>query len=86
MNRLPSGNLLFLALLNKGSPSEVSMNELKDHVVALPTLVVEGRTYLSYQAATDTVAAFCSLPRPPARLTRRDTGASWRRPMPFAAS
>lgn len=34
------------------------MNELKDPVAALPALVVEGRTYLSYQAVTDTVAAF----------------------------
>ena len=34
------------------------MNELKEHVAALPTLIVEGKTYLSYQAVTDTVAAF----------------------------
>lgn len=34
------------------------MNELKDHIAALPTLVVQGRTYLSYQAVADTVAAF----------------------------
>ncbi|MFW6184986.1 MAG: hypothetical protein ACOC8X_14400 [Chloroflexota bacterium] len=34
------------------------MNELKDRIAALPTLVVQGRPYLSYQAVADTVAAF----------------------------
>jgi len=34
------------------------MNNLKQQVAALPHLAVNGRSYLSYQAVTDTVAAF----------------------------
>ncbi len=34
------------------------MEKLKNHVAALPTIMVGGETYLSYQAVTDTVAAF----------------------------
>jgi hypothetical protein len=34
------------------------MNSLKDQIAALPTAAVGGQQYLSYQAATDTVAAF----------------------------
>jgi hypothetical protein len=34
------------------------MNELTEHIIALPTITVGGQTYLSNQAVTDTVAAF----------------------------
>ncbi len=34
------------------------MEKLKNHIAALPTIMVGGETYLSYQAVTDTVAAF----------------------------
>lgn len=34
------------------------MNELKTRLAALPTIALGGRPYLSYQAVTDTVAAF----------------------------
>jgi hypothetical protein len=34
------------------------MEKLKNHLAALPTIMVGGETYLSYQAVTDTVAAF----------------------------
>lgn len=34
------------------------MEKLKNHLAALPTIIVGGETYLSYQAATNTVAAF----------------------------
>jgi hypothetical protein len=34
------------------------MNDLKQQVAALPQLAVNGRSYLPYQAVTDTVAAF----------------------------
>ena len=34
------------------------MEKLKNHITALPTITIGGETYLSYQAVTDTVAAF----------------------------
>jgi hypothetical protein len=34
------------------------MNELEQQLTALPTITVDGKTHLSYQAATNTVAAF----------------------------
>jgi hypothetical protein len=34
------------------------MEKLKNRIAALPTIMVGGETYLSYQAVTDTVAAF----------------------------
>jgi hypothetical protein len=34
------------------------MNELEQQLTALPTITVDGETHLSYQAATNTVAAF----------------------------
>ena len=40
------------------------MNELKTKLAALPTFALGGRPYLSYQAVTDTVAAFL-YPGPP---------------------
>ena len=34
------------------------MKELKEHITSLPTILVGGETYLSYQAVTNAVAAF----------------------------
>ena len=34
------------------------MEKLKNHIAALPTITVSGEAHLSYQAVTDTVAAF----------------------------
>lgn len=41
------------------------MKELKEHIMVLPTITVGGQVYLSYQAVTDTVAAFLFPTLPP---------------------
>lgn len=45
------------------------MKKLKTQIAALPTITVDGETYLSYQAATNTVAAFLFPQRTPAHPT-----------------
>ena len=45
------------------------MKELKTQIAALPTIQVDGETYLSYQAVTNTVAAFLFPQRPPTHPT-----------------
>ncbi|MBK7180352.1 MAG: hypothetical protein IPH82_24730 [Chloroflexi bacterium] len=68
------------------------MNELKTKLAALPTFALGGRPYLSYQAVTDTVAAFYTpAPRPPPptplpRWMPPFTNTCWRRPTPCAAN
>jgi hypothetical protein len=44
------------------------MKDLKTHLAALPTVTANGRTYLSYQAATDCVAAFLFPSLPPEHI------------------
>ncbi|WP_420640501.1 hypothetical protein [Candidatus Leptofilum sp.] len=45
------------------------MKKLKTQIAALPTIQVDGETYLSYQAVTNTVAAFLFPQGPPTRPT-----------------
>jgi hypothetical protein len=44
------------------------MKDLKTQLAGLPTITANGRTYLSYQAATDCVAAFLFPTLPPAQI------------------
>jgi hypothetical protein len=44
------------------------MEDLKSQLAALPTVTASGRTYLSYQAVTDSVAAFLFPNLPPAQI------------------
>jgi hypothetical protein len=46
------------------------MKDLKAHLAALPTVTASGRTYLSYQAATDCVAAFLFPSLPPEQIDK----------------
>ena len=34
------------------------MTTLEDKIFGLPTIIIDNRTYIPYQAVTDTVAAF----------------------------
>jgi len=54
------------------------MKKLKTQIAALPTITVDGETYLSYQAVTNTVAVFLFPQRTPAHPTDRMDAAGYK--------
>ena len=55
------------------------MKKLKMQIAALPTIQVDGETYLSYQAVTNTVAVFLFPQGPPTRPTGQMDAAGYQR-------
>jgi hypothetical protein len=62
----------------------MSMKKLKTQIAALPTIQVDGETYLSYQAVTNTVAAFLFPQGPPTHPTDQMDSIGYQRVLEMA--
>lgn len=60
------------------------MKKLKTQIAALPTIQVDGETYLSYQAVTNTVAAFLFPQGPPTHPTDQMDSIGYQRVLEMA--